>query len=166
MRCTLPLFVMPTVLLLAACGSEPSNDENRSEPPTDDAAPQTMPSAADTSPDSMTEDAGDSIAVGDIDAATLTLGKSAYTSGNCVMCHGPNGGGARFGPDLTDDQWDHGNGSVASIRTLLVEGIEKGDFVNRDYPMAMPTVTTLITDEAQIDALAMYVWSLSNESGD
>jgi mono/diheme cytochrome c family protein len=169
MRCTLPLIVLPTVLFLAACGGEPSNDQRGGSPPADDATPQTSPSAADeaakVTADSSMNGAGNPASAGEIDAAALTLGRSAYTQGNCVMCHGADGGGARFGPDLTDAQWNHGDGGVASIRALLVAGIEKGDFVNRDYPMAMPPVTNLITDEATIDALATYVWSLSNQTG-
>jgi mono/diheme cytochrome c family protein len=170
MRRHLPLLVLPAVLLLAACGGEPSADSGDAGPSSaeDRASEATTPPGGSSAASNAGDDAAASgaLAAGEIDAATLALGKTAYAQGSCIMCHGADGGGARFGPDLTDDAWDHGDGSVASIRQLLVDGIAKGDFVNRDYAMPMPPVTNLITDDEKIDALAKYVWSMSNETSE
>lgn len=172
MRCALSLIVLPAVLLFAGCDGGPPPDQRTPAPAAsgDGAGGETATTADDSigpGADSPTAGGADSEPTEGVDAATLALGVQAYTQGSCVMCHGANGGGVpRFGPDLTDDTWVHGDGSVASIRELLVSGIEKGDFVDTQYPMAMPPVTNLITDESKIDALAKYIWSLSNESGE
>jgi mono/diheme cytochrome c family protein len=168
MRWALLLILLSTGFVLAACGGDAGTDgESPSPAPAGDGAMEATPTTGDgAATPGRTADAATPSDTAAIDEATLALGRTAYSQGSCIMCHGPNGGGARFGPDLTDDRWDHGDGSVASIRQLLVEGIAKGDFVNREYPMPMPPVTNLITDEAKIDALAKYVWSMSNQAGE
>jgi len=54
------------------------------------------------------------------DDAILTEGKNIFTS-NCIVCHGPGGGGI-IGPNLTDDYWIHG-GSISNVFTTIKYGV-------------------------------------------
>ena len=99
--------------------------------------------------------------------ATLTAGEiqtrgaAAFAKGMCVKCHGDNGQGGKRGPDLTDDQWLHCDGSVAGIRQVLVTGVPKAELSNQSLPFGMNPVTNLIA-ESELDALAAYVHQLSS----
>jgi len=45
---------------------------------------------------------------------------------NCVSCHGTHGGGG-IGPNLTDNSWLHGDGSIDEIFRVVKEGVpDKG----------------------------------------
>lgn len=50
------------------------------------------------------------------DAASLENGKTTFTN-NCIVCHGPGGGGL-VGPNLTDDYWIHGGGIKNIFKTI------------------------------------------------
>ena len=56
------------------------------------------------------------------DEATLSLGATAYQQGMCAKCHDERGAGTPRGPDLTDTVWEHGDGSLESIRNVLITG--------------------------------------------
>jgi mono/diheme cytochrome c family protein len=97
---------------------------------------------------------------GVVSAETLKAGKAAYVQGMCAKCHGEDGRGGARAPDLTDDEWLHADGSIESIRALLVSGVSRERMVDKSRPFAMNPATNLIGNES-IDALAAYVWSLS-----
>ncbi|GAA3951315.1 hypothetical protein GCM10022246_02190 [Pedobacter ginsengiterrae] len=60
----------------------------------------------------------------DNSAPVIESGKSIFT-GNCVVCHGPTGGGL-IGPNLTDEFWLHG-GSINNVFKTIKYGVpEKG----------------------------------------
>lgn len=54
----------------------------------------------------------------------LESGKTIFT-GNCVVCHGPEGGGL-IGPNLTDEFWLHGGGINNVFKTINYGVPEKG----------------------------------------
>lgn len=82
--------------------------------------------------------------------------------GLCFACHGPTGGGIeRVGPDLTDDNWLHGDGSLDSIVSLIQTGVLEGSKTGVLMP---PRGGTQLSDE-QVRAVAAYVWSLSRPRG-
>jgi len=59
------------------------------------------------------------------DGNALAAGKAIYGK-NCVSCHGVDGGGS-VGPNMTDDAWIHGDGSVVAIAEIVTKGVpEKG----------------------------------------
>ena len=57
------------------------------------------------------------------DKPTINNGLNLYKT-NCIMCHGPNGGGM-IGPNLTDEYWLYG-GSLTAIAKTIANGGEDG----------------------------------------
>ncbi|MFK8057419.1 MAG: cbb3-type cytochrome c oxidase N-terminal domain-containing protein [Saprospiraceae bacterium] len=59
------------------------------------------------------------------DAAALGRGEATYTM-YCVACHAADGGGG-VGPNLTDNYWIHGDGTIKPVFTTVKNGVpEKG----------------------------------------
>jgi mono/diheme cytochrome c family protein len=55
--------------------------------------------------------------------ATITQGKKLFSGdGLCFSCHGPEANGL-VGPDLTDDIWLIGKGTLDEIITRILEGV-------------------------------------------
>jgi mono/diheme cytochrome c family protein len=76
--------------------------------------------------------------------------------GNCWTCHGKNGSGTPLGPNLTDDEWLNIDGSLDSIRAIVLHGVPKP----RKYPAPMPPQGGAKLSSAEIDAVAAYVFGL------
>lgn len=82
------------------------------------------------------------------DDAARALGKKVY-DGRCSVCHAPDGGGL-IGPNMTDDHWIHGKGTLEDIYHTTVNGVpDKG----------MIPWGPVLSDE-EIRAVAVYVRSL------
>jgi len=79
-------------------------------------------------------------------ANLIETGGKLFEEGSCVRCHGEGGSGGRSGPDLTDSEWVQSDGDLAGIRETIFWGVRRRDFA----------------DETRYDALAIYVWTLSN----
>jgi mono/diheme cytochrome c family protein len=95
--------------------------------------------------------------------ATLALGDSIFHGkvggALCFTCHGPKGKGvAGLGPDLTDKEWLHGDGSVAFIVKTVETGVPKP----KKMPAPMPPKGGGQLNESQVQAVAEYVYSLSH----
>ena len=59
------------------------------------------------------------------DASKKALGSSIYQI-RCASCHGKSGEG-QIGPNLTDDYWIHGDGSLTALVPVVTSGVpEKG----------------------------------------
>ncbi|MCB0391998.1 MAG: c-type cytochrome [Bdellovibrionales bacterium] len=59
------------------------------------------------------------------DTNAIAAGKKQYDL-RCAACHGPAGGGG-IGPNLTDDWWIHGKGSIQDIHGIVANGVlDKG----------------------------------------
>lgn len=94
-------------------------------------------------------------------AAAIARGLTAYGVGQCSKCHSSGGRGGQRGPDLTDNEWLHGNGSIEAIRKVLISGVPKDKIKDSNRTFGMNPVTNLIPDDKQITDLAIYVHSLS-----
>ena len=93
---------------------------------------------------------------------TLALGDSVFHgkagAALCYVCHGPAGKGvAGLGPNLTDKEWTNGDGSVAFIVKTVTEGVPKP----KKFPAPMPPKGGGTLNESQVNAVAAYVYSLS-----
>lgn len=92
----------------------------------------------------------------------LALGDSVFHgkvgTALCYVCHGPAGKGVTgLGPNLTDKEWTNGDGSVAFIARTVTEGVAKP----KKFPAPMPPKGGGNLNESQVNAVAAYVYSLS-----
>jgi mono/diheme cytochrome c family protein len=90
----------------------------------------------------------------------ITLGDSLFHSkGNCYACHGANAQGA-VGPNLTDADWIHSDGSYDAIVKQITTGVTAEESKSK-IPMP-PKGGSQITDD-EVKAVAAYVYSLSHK---
>lgn len=83
-------------------------------------------------------------------------------AGLCHTCHGQDGRGREgLGSDLTDREWNHGDGSYE----YLVDRIDKGVSAQESATgVPMPPRGGAGIGQAQVEAVAAYVWTLSRRS--
>ena len=96
---------------------------------------------------------------GAADTSGDDLGRSVFTgAGACAGCHGAAGQGTPLGPNLTDAQWLWGDGSIESITKSIRDGVA----APKQFRSAMPPMGGAQLTDAQISAVAAYVYSLSH----
>jgi mono/diheme cytochrome c family protein len=92
--------------------------------------------------------------------ALIAQGDSIFHSkGNCYACHGANAQGA-VGPNLTDAEWIHSDGSYDAIVKQVTTGVPKEESKS-GIPMPPKGGSTITDDE--VKAVAAYVYSLSHK---
>jgi mono/diheme cytochrome c family protein len=92
--------------------------------------------------------------------AVIAQGDSIFHSkGNCYACHGANGQGA-VGPNLTDAEWLHSDGSYDAIVKQVTNGVPQAESKS-GIPMPPKGGATITDDE--VKAVAAYVYSLSHK---
>ena len=79
-------------------------------------------------------------------------------SGTCSGCHGADAGGSPQGPPLNTGHWIWSDGSLAALR----ETIEKGVPHPKQYQGVMPPLGGAPLSKADLDAVAVYVWSIGH----
>lgn len=86
-----------------------------------------------------------------------TLFKGA---GLCSACHGPDAKGVpSLGANLTDAEWVHSKGGYDEIVKQIMTGVTADK--SKTGVVMPPKGGTTITD-AQVKAIAAYVWTLSH----
>jgi hypothetical protein len=99
---------------------------------------------------------------GSITAAEVALGDSIFhgqtAGGTCFTCHGQNAKGTTLAPDLTDKTWIDGDGSY----NYIVERVTTGVPQPKEHPAPMPPMGGASLSQAQVRAVAAYVYSLSH----
>jgi mono/diheme cytochrome c family protein len=94
--------------------------------------------------------------------ALIAQGDSIFHSkGNCYACHGANAQGA-VGPNLTDAEWIHSDGSYDAIVKQVTTGVPQNE--SKSGIMMPPKGGSSITDD-EVNAVAAYVYSLSHKTG-
>jgi cbb3-type cytochrome c oxidase subunit III len=95
----------------------------------------------------------------------ISLGDSIYHGqvggATCAGCHGTDAKGTRLAPDLTDNQWIWGDGSLASITRTIREGVS----APKQHTGVMPPMGGAQLTPAQLAAVGAYVHSLSHPGG-
>jgi len=92
--------------------------------------------------------------------AAIALGDSLFHSkANCYACHGANAQGA-VGPNLTDAEWIHSDGSYDAIVKQITTGVTAEESKSK-IPMP-PKGGSQITDD-EVKAVAAYVYSFSHK---
>lgn len=106
----------------------------------------------------------------------LEGGQSTFKA-RCVSCHGGDGhGDTQHGiPDLTDDDWLYGEGSVSDIERIVLHGIRSNDpkawnlarmpAFGRDHTGALDGGFPALTPQ-QINDVIEYLFSLQGRSFD
>jgi len=90
--------------------------------------------------------------------AAVAQGKKLFAgAGLCAACHGADAKGT-IGPDLTDTTWLHGKGSFAEILATIRNGVLPDQSKTGQI---MPPGGGSGLSDAQLSALAAYVWTLS-----
>jgi cbb3-type cytochrome c oxidase subunit III len=82
-----------------------------------------------------------------------------HSKGNCYACHGANAQGA-VGPNLTDAEWIHSDGSYDAIVKQVTTGVAQAESKS-GIPMPPKGGSTISDDE--VKAVAAYVYSLSHK---
>ena len=97
----------------------------------------------------------------EVTPATIAQGDSIFHSkGNCYACHGSNAQGA-VGPNLTDAEWIHSDGSYDAIVKQVTNGVPQAESKS-GIPMPAKGGSSITDDE--VKAVAAYVYSLSHKS--
>ena len=86
-------------------------------------------------------------------------GKLFKGAGLCAACHGVNATGA-VGPNLTDKLWLHSKGTYEDIVRQITTGVPQAQAKGG---VMMPPKGGSGINDAQIRAVAAYVWSLSHK---
>ena len=88
------------------------------------------------------------------DPAALAIGQRLFVN-NCAQCHGTDAKGAKGFPNLADKDWSWGGDGLA-IKTSILQG-RMG---------MMPPMAAAVGTEAEVEAVANYVLSLSGSPHD
>jgi len=86
----------------------------------------------------------------------IYLGEGGAT---CSGCHGSDAQGGPIGPDLTTGKWLWADGSLASIRKTIRDGVP----APKNHPGAMPPKGGTDMSDKDLDAVAAYVWAVSRK---
>lgn len=81
--------------------------------------------------------------------------------GVCVACHGAAGAGSPAGPQLNDAEWLNISGEYPEIVNLITVGVAQPE----QFPGAMPARGGGSFTDAQVSAIAAYVYALSHPAG-
>jgi mono/diheme cytochrome c family protein len=80
--------------------------------------------------------------------------------GTCSGCHSSDGKGSSVGSDLTSGKWLWGDGSVAAITHTIDNGVPKA----KEHSGAMPPMGGAQLSQADVAAVADYVWALGHQN--
>lgn len=78
--------------------------------------------------------------------------------GTCAGCHGSDGKGSPQAPSLVDGNWYFGDGSFKAIAQTVADGVPRP----RNYSEPMPPRGGAPLSDAQVNAVAAYVWAISH----
>jgi mono/diheme cytochrome c family protein len=90
----------------------------------------------------------------------VALGEQLYHSKTCAGCHSSDGKGSATGADLTTGKYVWSNGSVQGIEKTIASGVPKP----KNHIGAMPPDGGTQLSQAELTALADYVWALGHTS--
>ena len=81
----------------------------------------------------------------------------------CFTCHGQDATGTQLAPNLTDDEWINIEEPVTVEK--IVDLIHTGVAQPKQHPAPMPPMGGAQLDDAQVQAVAVYVYSLTHPNG-
>lgn len=95
-------------------------------------------------------------------AVMIQTGEQLFNEGTCFRCHGQGGSGGPTGPDLTDAEFVHGEGTLEDIYEVIFWGVRRRDLVDPTRRFQMNPTGGMELEPDEMEALAAYVWSLTN----
>jgi mono/diheme cytochrome c family protein len=143
------LLALILVAGLAACGGESA-----------DTAPpgETAPTATEAAPAPEATPAMDLELPEGVTTEMVASGQTVFHgSGICYTCHMQDGVGGMLAPNLTDADWLNVDGEYTSIVELIKTGVP----TPVEFPGMMPERAGVNLSDADVEAVAAYVWSLS-----
>lgn len=148
---------LAALALTAACGGGDDTQAGSGDPSSGGAASAPETPAA-TPPAGGTPAVAANLPPG-VTPQMVSEGKQIFTGqGICQTCHGPDAKGTALAPNLTDDQWLNIDGSYDAIVGLVTAGVPQP----KEHPAPMPPKGGSAIDDAQVRAVAAYVYSLSH----
>jgi hypothetical protein len=94
------------------------------------------------------------------DAKLIAMGDEIFHGkvggATCYVCHGQDAKGSGVGPNLTDGEWLHNDGTLAGITNTIQTGVPKPKVA----PAPMPPMGGVQLSADQLKAVATYVHSL------
>jgi len=78
--------------------------------------------------------------------------------GTCAGCHGSDAKGSPQAPSLVDGNWYFGDGSLKAIEKTVADGVPRP----RNYSDPMPPKGGATLSDAQVAAVAAYVWAIGH----
>ena len=95
-----------------------------------------------------------------VTAAAIAKGDTIFhKTGMCYACHGTNAEGT-VGPNLTDGEWLHGDGSYDMIVATVTSGVP---LEKSTKGIAMPPKGGSSISDEEVKAVAAYVYSLGHK---
>ncbi|MGA0604819.1 cytochrome-c oxidase, cbb3-type subunit III [Phenylobacterium sp. VNQ135] len=101
----------------------------------------------------------------ELQSFALQVGQSVFGD-NCATCHGAGGAGAKGYPNLRDDVWLYGGGTLEDIQHTIQVGIRSGHAQARGETVMPAFGRDQMLDQAQIRDLTEYVVALSGRKAD
>jgi len=95
----------------------------------------------------------------------VALGDSLFNTGACQRCHGKGGVGGQNAPALDGKKWlQLKSGSFDEIVKIISEGVAKEAIKDASHRFAMRARGgPMNLTDAQVQAVAAYVWTLSHK---
>jgi glucose/arabinose dehydrogenase/cytochrome c553 len=81
--------------------------------------------------------------------------------GTCTGCHGSDAKGSPQAPSLVNGNWFFGDGSLKAITQTIADGVPRP----RNYSDPMPPRGGAPLSDADVAAVAAYVWAISHPGG-
>lgn len=128
---------------------------------------QTAASPTALPPEGIHPNAGDNLAgLSPPPGATpdqVLLGKKIFhgevAGATCAGCHGADAAGTPVGPSLVSGTWLWGDGSLEDITKTIANGVPEP----KSHPGAMPPMGGTKLSDAELQAVAAYVWSIGHK---
>jgi cytochrome c5 len=90
----------------------------------------------------------------------VAAGAKLFARQTCTGCHGADGKGAPLGPDLTSGKYLDGDGSLASIKKTIQDGVA----MPKQYRQAMPAMGGAQLSLDQLQDVSAYVWAIGHST--
>ncbi len=91
-------------------------------------------------------------------AEQVAAGDKIFHGQTCTGCHGADAKGSPVGPDLTTGKYLSGDGSLASIRKIIQDGVA----MPKQYRQAMPAMGGSQLSADQLRDVSAYVWAVGH----